>query len=89
MKHYVYDGKSTRLINCIGDEQLKLDITLASSEDEQEHAVIALASNDELDDYVYLSPSQAEILIMQLKTLTKRANEINFQILVGEEPIHI
>lgn len=89
MKKIFYGGKSSRLINCIGDEQIGLEIAIASSETEQEHAVIALAINDELDDYVYLSPSQSKELVKTLEALRERANEINYQIQNGKEPIHI
>jgi hypothetical protein len=89
MKEFIYSGESTRILNCIGEDQIKLEIAVASSEEEQQHAVIALACNDELDKHVYLSPSQTEILIRQLEAMMKKANEINFQILVGEEPIRI
>jgi hypothetical protein len=87
MKKFIYGGESTRILNCIGEDQIKLEIAIASSEEEQQHAVIALACNDELDEYVYLSPSQTEILVSQLDAMMKKANEINFQILVGEELI--
>ena len=89
MKKFTYSGKSERLLNCIGDDQIRLTIAIASSEEENEHAILALACNDELDNWVYLDPSQVEILIKQLQVMRTKLNKVNYDILTSEEPINI